>query len=531
MPSLEDSIRRRLRLLDACNSDPALRAIVLAHCKRDPVTFCNDWVWTVDPRRSPSTLPFDLFPRQADFLNWLTDRYNGKDDALAEKSRDVGFTWLCDVWMLHRWLFYSGFKGTFGSRKKTLVDRLGDPDTIFEKMRLILRSLPAWMVPRYQDNELKLINLNNGSIITGEGGDNMGRGGRSSIYITDEAAFVERAEKVDAAVSANSDCKIKVSTPNGPGNVYYRQRFSGNFPVFSFNWKDDPRKNHWILRDEQGEVIASGQGKEAPIGAIYPWYEKQKKTLDPVILAQEIDLDYMASIEGVCIPHEWVLAAVELHERLSFPHTGKRAAGLDIADGGKNSNVLIVRDGPVVETIEEWKSGNTTQTAYKARDFCNQWGVKLLHYDAIGVGAGVGGTLSSIERLPFRVNGINGGSSPSETVWEQFDHQISKELFTNLRAELWWLLRRRFEKTFEFVNEEATYPIDELISIPNHPLLIAQLSQPLRRYTDTGKTQIESKDEMAKRGVESPDFADALVYAFALDSAPVWGVSEAAWSH
>ena len=53
-----------------------------------------------------------------------------------------------------------------------------------------------------------------------------------------------------------------------------------------------------------------------------------------------------------------------------------------------------------------------------------------------------------------------------------------------------------------------------MISVPNHPELIAQLSLPIYMSTEQGKVQIESKDDMRRRGIESPDFADALVLAF-----------------
>jgi phage terminase large subunit len=53
-----------------------------------------------------------------------------------------------------------------------------------------------------------------------------------------------------------------------------------------------------------------------------------------------------------------------------------------------------------------------------------------------------------------------------------------------------------------------------MISIPNHPRLIAELSQTLHHSTETGKIKLESKEDMARRGVKSPDFADALALAF-----------------
>src|SRR5690606_25562628 len=143
----------------------------------------------------------------------------------------------------------------------------------------------------------KLINKDNGSSITGEGGDNIGRGGRSSIYFVDEAAHLEHSQKVDAALSENADCKIWVSTPNGLGNAFYRKRFSGHHPVFTFNWHQDPRKNQ-------------------------AWYDWRKKTMDPVVFAQEVEIDYSASLAGICIPGVWVRAAVELCKKVDMDSDG-----------------------------------------------------------------------------------------------------------------------------------------------------------------------------------------------------------------
>ncbi len=53
-----------------------------------------------------------------------------------------------------------------------------------------------------------------------------------------------------------------------------------------------------------------------------------------------------------------------------------------------------------------------------------------------------------------------------------------------------------------------------MISLPDCPELIAELSLPLAERTETGKIKLESKDRMRARGVKSPDYADALALAF-----------------
>jgi hypothetical protein len=64
--------------------------------------------------------------------------------------------------------------------------------------------------------------------------------------------------------------------------------------------------------------------------------------------------------------------------------------------------------------------------------------------------------------------------------------------------------------------------LDELLSIPNDGSLINQMSQPITKYTTTGKILIESKDDMKKRGLSSPDDLDALVLSFVEGYDPSW---------
>jgi len=238
----------RLDRLEAISSsDKVLRAHNI-HYRANPVDFINDWMMTYDPRRTPAYLPFLLFPRQVEFVNWVLKLYHNQEDGLVEKSRDMGLTWLCMAVSIYLWTFQEGAKIGFGSHKQDKIDKLGDPDSIFEKGRMILTSLPKVLLPRGFNADkhtpfLKIINPANGSTITGESGDQIGRGGRSSIYWKDESAFYERPLKIEASLSMNSNVKIDISTPNGPGNPFYRKRFSGKIDVFVYDWRDDPRKD------------------------------------------------------------------------------------------------------------------------------------------------------------------------------------------------------------------------------------------------------------------------------------------------
>ena len=135
----------------------------------------------------------------------MLEAIESKDDGVLEKARDTGASYMGVIISTHHWLFKPGFKTSVGSRKEKYVDQLGNPDSLLEKSRMILRSLPKWQLPTgYVESvhatSMRFRNPDNGNTITGEVGDEIGRGGRSSWYFLDEAAFIERAEKVEAGL-------------------------------------------------------------------------------------------------------------------------------------------------------------------------------------------------------------------------------------------------------------------------------------------------------------------------------------------
>lgn len=499
--------------LDRCTEDLDYRAFELEKCKRDPIYWINNWVWTSDPRNPsrglPVSVPFILWPKQVAYLQWRRGLIKDRKFGIVAKSRDSGMSWILVADHLHHWLFETEYKGAIGSRKANLIDRLGDPDTLAQKYRNILSKLPKWMKPEsYEDNYMRLINNDNGSVISGEAGDNLGRGGRSSCYDVDEFAFVERQPSVLAALSANTDCLILTSTPNGAGNefanIYLGDR---GYEKFTFHWLDDDRKNNWVSQDG-----STGQGRNAPIGSVYPFYEDQKSKLDPLILAREVDINFDASMKGILIESKWVQAAVDFPIMSS---SFSNQAGFDVASSGKCLNTfIVVQGGNRVSNIESWSEENTTISTMKALDLSRQCQVDKLNYDVCGIGAGVSSTLALQPKLNLECEGINGGSSPSEFYWTQ-EQRTSKEKYANLRAELWDAAKIRFKKTYEMRNGIVHHPLEECISIPNHQKLIQELSTPVTKYRSDGKLLLESKQDMAKRNVASPDFADALVYALA----------------
>ncbi len=488
-------------------------------CKNDPVHWFNHWVWTYDPRGMPfgmpANIPFVLRPKQVELVDWLLERESTQTHGLIEKSRDEGMSYVVLGFYLHRWLFVEGFAGGVGSRKEELVDKKGDPKTLLHKFRDMFSKLPEWMKPKgfvekVHDNYMRIINPDNGATITGEAGDNIGRGGRTTMYFLDEWAFVERQEAVDAAISQNTNVHIKGSTPNGIGDRFHQDRFSGRYAVFTMPWRANPDKN-WQV-ELRGKLI-------------YPWYEKQLATLDEVVLAQEVDIDYAASVEGVLIPSVWVQAAIDAHLKLNIEPTGDRIAGLDVADEGKDKNSLAGRHGIVLKALNTWsgRGDDIFYTTQKAMDFCIEDKYQTLYYDADGLGAGVRGDARVINENQrekgwdeVNVEPFRGSGSVNDPDGEIVEKRTNKDFFANLKAQSWWFLRLRFQNTYRALNGHE-YDPDMLISLSSKDInqnemtqLVMELSQPTYSKNGVGKILVNKQPD----GAISPNRADAVMICY-----------------
>ncbi len=485
-----------------------------------PIEFIEDWCITSDPRNAgtdkPTILPFVLFPDQRELINFFYDCIKDQDNGLVEKSRDMGATWAACAFSVWLWLFWPGSSVGWGSRKQELVDRRGDPDSIFEKIRMLIRKLPQFLKPQgFKENEhltfMKCINPENGATITGESGDNIGRGGRKLIYFKDESAHYERAESIEAALADNTNCQIDISSVNGAGNIFYRKRHSEYINVFILDWRNHPAKTQeWY---DKRKALAESQGLEH-------------------IFAQEVDRDYTAAVEGIFIPAKWVNAAIDAHIKLGFEPFGARKVGLDVADEGGDANALIDVYGPVVMNCDMWKQGTTGVTALTAYNYCIEHGIEELIYDSVGVGAGVKSKTKELEdnfrfndgpvknkfSERLKVTPFNAGSGVVQPKYKYMEGKKNEDMFFNLAAQAMWALRDRFLKTYNMVEGIEQYDHSELISLPSdlphlHELKL-EISTPLRVTDDVGRVRRETKKAMKKRGMQSPNLLEALMQCY-----------------
>lgn len=494
-------IERLQRVRQNPESLPALKAFY----KDNPAQFIIDWGVTYDPRNIerglPSYIPFLLFPKQEEWIHWLMDGWKSQEPSITEKTRDMGMSWLMMGLSCSLGLHNNGLSVGVGSRKEEYVDQIGNPKGLFEKGRMFLSGLPpefrgGWIREKHSPFK-RLILPETGSVITGEAGDGIGRGDRTSLYFVDESAFLERPQLVDASLSATTNSRNDISTPNGMGNSFAQRRHGGRIRVFTFHWRDDPRKDD-------------------------KWYNKQLEILDAVTVAQEIDIDYAASVEGVVIPSAWVQSAVDAHKKLGIKVSGQKIMALDVADEGKDKNSIAGRHGILLNHLDTWsgKGSDIFATAQRAVDSCVDTNSEYFLYDADGLGAGVKGDTRVINELrPDQKDVIahqfRGSASVHEPDKQAVEGRTNKDYFENLKAQAWWALRFRFLHTHRAVAEGMEYNESDIISIDStmteYAQLIMELSQPTYSKSKAGKLIIDKQPD----GTPSPNRADSVMIVFA----------------
>ncbi len=208
--------------------------------------------------------------------------------------------------------------------------------------------------------------------------------------------------------------------------------------------------------------------------------------------------DFSKEGDDTVIPLSWIESAVA--RDVEFNPNRNTVWGLDVARFGSDRTALCKRRGNTITgPIVTWQGKDLMQTCglvmaeYKKVEAFEDERPEEILVDSIGLGSGVVDRLAELG-LPAR--GINVGEAPS----------IDGKTYMRLRDELWFRAREWFEQ------RDCCLPEDSAE-------LVAELSIPSYHYTSAGKIQVESKDNMKKRGLRSPDLADAFCLTLANETA------------
>jgi len=193
------------------------------------------------------------------------------------------------------------------------------------------------------------------------------------------------------------------------------------------------------------------------------------------------------------VSDEFLISAslIEKAKRRELPGLEVGRYGVDIARMGSDKSVMYRNRGGVIRLEKWWAKKDISESADEVKDVLVTHAAKQppCTIDIIGYGAGVYDTLRK-ERYyshRFEVAGYQGS-----------EQALNPKAFKNRRAEAWW--------TFRELMEDGLVDLD-----PEDDILAAQLGSIKWGVDSAGRIWLETKDDLKKRGLPSPDHADAAV--------------------
>ncbi len=306
------------------------------------------------------------------------------------------------------------------------------------------------------------------------------------LLVVDEAPGVSEAvfESAGGSMSGHNATTLLLGNPTRTSGYFYEtfHRLSGDWKNLHVSCLDSPRVSKEYVSEMSTRYGEGSNAYRVRVLGEFPLADDD--TLISLELAQTaIDRDV---VQNPGAPIFW---------------------GLDVARFGTDSSALCKRQGNVViEAPKTWKNLDLMTLAgavlheWECCDAKDRPADILV--DSIGLGAGV---VDRLREMKLPVRGINVGESPA-----------IKNQYANLRAELWGRAKAWLEK------RDCKLPRDER--------LVNELSSPRYSFMSNGKLKLESKDDMKRRGLASPDVADAFVLTFASDAATVGGSHSNQWS-
>lgn len=366
--TLEANTGYRLKVLLKSVNNRELQALMKSMCKDDILFWINCFCATYNPRKTPSVIPFLTYKYEDELILDLVERVRNQKDILVDKSRDMGVTWCVLIVLTWFWQFHGeGQDFLVGSRKEQYIDVVGNMDTLIEKVRFLIRNQPKWLLPKgfrweKDSNYMKIINPESKSTITGEAtNENFSRGGRRRAIFFDEFAFWDVDESAWRASADSTNCRIVVSTPCGFNNQFGKLRHSGSIDVRSLHWKLHPEKDQ-------------------------AWYENEckRRNNDAVEIAQELDINYEGSDEGVLFPFDELKSAVHNQPIMS---KDRIVVSLDPSGQGEDEAPFYVgNNGNIIaRKIIKGKTSDTELGA-EAVALITKYSAQVFICDAIGNG-------------------------------------------------------------------------------------------------------------------------------------------------
>ncbi len=301
---------------------------------------------------------------------------------------------------------------------------------------------------------------------------------RYVLVILDEGCGVPENLYTGAeSITTNEHCRIvAIGNPDNPATPFYKAAQPGSgWNVIRVGTFDTPNFTGEEIPEELRDLLPSET-----------WAADELKRLgaDSPIYKSKVLGEFPESAEDTLIPLSWILAAQQ--REITPRKFAESRLGVDVARFGTDRTVIYHWKDGHCRLLDDYSGKPTTQTAGTVARRWKESKATEINVDGVGVG---GGVVDMLDEDGYPVNDMQAGGASTDP-----------KRFLNRRAEWYWNVRGMFER-----GEVDLDPEDEELA--------SQLSSLKYIYTRRGQIQIESKDDMRKRGMPSPDRADAFTLA------------------
>ena len=302
---------------------------------------------------------------------------------------------------------------------------------------------------------------------------------RYVLVLIDEACGVpDQLWTAVEAITTNADCRIlAIGNPDDPATEFGAVCKPGSgWSVIGISAFDTPNFTDEMVSERLRPLLLDPE-----------WVEDKKRRwgVDSPRYLSKVLGEFPEVGDDTLISPKLIEAA---QQRTLEPVNDEHLA-VDVARYGSDETVVMHRQGPIARTLGTYSKQATTETTGRvvahARDTSDLLDIRV---DGVGVG---GGVVDQLAEMGHPVLDMQAGAAA-----------LDSARFKNARAEWFWGLRERFQ--------DGDIDID-----PDDDDLAAQLGTLKFKYTARGQVLIESKDDMKKRGLPSPDRADTLMLLFA----------------
>jgi hypothetical protein len=294
------------------------------------------------------------------------------------------------------------------------------------------------------------------------------------LLICDEASAIPEPvfESAAGSMSGHSATTVLIGNPTRNTGLFFRthHQLSSDWKTMHVSCLDNP-----LVSGDFVNQIKATYGETSNAFRVRVLGEFSLREDDVLIAAELVDSAMDRDV------------AIDRHEPIIY--------GVDVARFGDDRTVVLKRQGNVVTEVRSWTGADLMETTGRIVHEAEIDQPTEIMVDSIGLGSGVADRL---RELGYNVRDVNVAESAA------MNPQAAR-----LRDELWLTVR-------DWLNQRTC-------KIPKMDELRQELCAPTYTFTSTGKIKVEGKSELKRRGMRSPDIADALCLTFAGNAAMVGG--------